>query len=687
MLIAPKFRKTGLLFVTTTVVFLLVISWQILNFSDIPSSVDYQVEETTNSTLPFKYAIFLQLGVNSDLFNELLQCASNTAAAMNGESYLDIYLSVLKHDILKKDEYQRELSKLPSVDRVFVSSTDNEGADYGQFMAQLQLALRNRGNYLAILKTHSKSDNYWRRRMIESLCGSPNQVRSILSGMAQSEKVKLVAPLGTTFGPSTPVDLIYPRIREIYGMNSCMEAFDSKTVLQMESLYNLLSNTNTDNPKSIPQEDLVIVAGSSFWIDWGSLQVDKWVKNHKTIRAGFTKGYSRNLGMEHVLERLIPTMLKVNGWQIAEITPAPKVFALYFPQFHAFPENDRFWGTNFTEWTLLKPLDLTPPVRKPLPVEEGGLGYYNLLEKEPRKRQAEIAREYGVEGFVYYHYWFSGSQAPKHHYVMNGVLDAMLLDGEPNLPFFLSWANEPWNRRWTGQDVPADKGLLISQDYGDMDEWKEHFEYLLKFFHHPNYVKKDGCPVFVIYRTEHINEKLEPMLNLWRIMALKAGFAGMWFIQTVGSFFEPDRDPLISKPAGINGSFHFWPAVQRLDKSFQSERASIHDMDLHMEDTHSQYWGACTGFDRRPREPVIAKDYVVKLTTPEMFTQSMNVSFKEMSAYSNRKIDVNYFFINAWNEWNEQALLEPDSQLGFAFIEKLRKNLQSVPLEIFKKNQ
>ena len=94
--------------------------------------------------------------------------------------------------------------------------------------------------------------------------------------------------------------------------------------------------------------------------------------------------------------------------------PAPKPIALYFPQYYTFEENDRFWGEGFTEWTLLKPF--TPgrgelPIRKPKPTSEGGLGYYNLLDRGTRSRQAELAKAYGVHGFCYYHYWFSGPTA------------------------------------------------------------------------------------------------------------------------------------------------------------------------------------------------------------------------------------------------------------------------------------
>merc|ERR1719343_158103 len=123
--------------------------------------------------------------------------------------------------------------------------------------------------------------------------------------------------------------------------------------------------------------------------------------------------------------------------------PALKPIGIYFPQYHPIPENDKFWGTNFTEWTLLKPFE-APRIRKPLSVENGGLGYYDLRDVEVRRRQGELARRHGVHGFVYYHYWFSSVEGGK---VMYKVPELRIQDGHPDTPFMLSWANEEWSRR------------------------------------------------------------------------------------------------------------------------------------------------------------------------------------------------------------------------------------------------
>lgn len=434
-----------------------------------------------------KFAVYLQMGTNFRLFNEMTQCLRNVAQGLPDNESLDIHVALLTNNAEQDQQFVLELlSKLPNVQSVNVILTDNVGADIGQFLTQLKQTQTSSSSstipsYEAILKVHAKSDDQWRQRMLESLCGNPHQVTSILSQMQLQTDIDLVAALGTAFSPETPVTSIYPRILEIYNMDSPEPAFDKIIVQNMNKLYTELGFSGN-------MKHVTIVAGSCFWIRWSALQVPKWVSLYDSIYKRLTLS---NMGLERVIERLIPSMLIGS---IAEITPAPRIFALYFPQYHAFPENDRFWGANFTEWTLLKPYEPKegdPPIRKPLSVDEGGLGYYNLLNFETRKRQADLAKQYGVTGFTYYHYWFSGSHAPDNHLVMTGLFDKLLEDGEPNIPFFFSWANEPWNRRWNGQN---DGEVLLSQEYGDEEEWKEHFTYLLQFFQHPNYEKVNGRP-------------------------------------------------------------------------------------------------------------------------------------------------------------------------------------------------
>lgn len=96
-----------------------------------------------------------------------------------------------------------------------------------------------------------------------------------------------------------------------------------------------------------------------------------------------------------------------------------KILSFYLPQFHQIPENDEWWGEGFIEWTNTKKA-------QPLfdehdqPKEPMNDYYYNLLHPKARKWQINLAKEYGIYGFCYYHYWFKGKK------LLEKPLEAML---------------------------------------------------------------------------------------------------------------------------------------------------------------------------------------------------------------------------------------------------------------------
>lgn len=121
-----------------------------------------------------------------------------------------------------------------------------------------------------------------------------------------------------------------------------------------------------------------------------------------------------------------------------------RVIAMYLPQYHPIPENDTVWGKGFTEWNnVAKARPLFKGHHQPnIPAD---LGFYDLRLPETRELQAQLAREAGIEGFMYWHYWMGGGKRLLER-PFNEVLDS----GKPDFPFCLGWANHPWKTStWT----------------------------------------------------------------------------------------------------------------------------------------------------------------------------------------------------------------------------------------------
>ena len=210
-----------------------------------------------------------------------------------------------------------------------------------------------------------------------------------------------------------------------------------------------------------------------------------------------------------------------------------KVIALYLPQFHQIPENDRWWGEGFTEWVNVKNA-------RPLysghyqPREPLNKNYYDLNDIETIKWQCKIAREHGLYGFSFYHYWFNG------HLLLQKPMEMLLANKEIDINYCICWANHNWTDGWksTGNAV----NTLIAHDFDNEEDWVHHFDYMLQFFKDDRYIKENNKPLLTIYIPQIIG-KLNKMLALWNDLAIANGFNGMTFLyQSAPAFLDKSWD-------------------------------------------------------------------------------------------------------------------------------------------------
>lgn len=374
-----------------------------------------------------------------------------------------------------------------------------------------------------------------------------------------------------------------------------------------------------------------------------------------------------------------------------------KTIAFYLPQYHAIPENDKFWGKGFTEWVNTK--KATPlfegHYQPKVPLNEN---YYNLLDDNVKIWQANLAKKYGVFGFCYYHYWFKNGKK-----LLEKPLEQMLQNKDVDIPFCMSWANENWSKRWDG----GNQEIIAEQDYGTEDDWKKHLLYMVQFFKDERYITLNGDPVFLIYKPEEIPD-LHHMVSYWQSEIKKFGFNRICLmIQNSGWYFSPsynDRDfdyqikfePYFSKQYAekdLNKIKRRQIAYQilkkvRLEKpiyAFVKSRKKVAGNDKPL--SIFSYDKECTDILNGPHSKKIVQGlftdwdntarrkngFVFKDGNPEKFGKCAKRLFNQMR----EKNDLSLVFINAWNEWAEGAYLEPDEKHGYAYLEQLQSAIES----------
>lgn len=349
-----------------------------------------------------------------------------------------------------------------------------------------------------------------------------------------------------------------------------------------------------------------------------------------------------------------------------------RVIAFYLPQFHPIPENDKWWGKGFTEWSnVAKARPLFRGHYQPhLPAD---LGFYDLRVSDTRLLQAELAQEHTIEGFCYWHYWFNGNRLLERPF--HEVLDS----GQPTLPFCLAWANETWSRRWLGEE----KDILQEQTYTDADD-RAHAEWLVKVFADPRNIRVRGRPLFLIYRPLDLPEP-KRTAEVLRTTCVRHGIPDPYLLGV-----NAHCSYLDCKTIGFDGTLNFEPQLGVLPDCFRDGRlfprafrnlklgvwnpklkvykyAAAREL-MGQKKEYPVYPCIFVGWDNTPRrgdDGVIIVD-----SAPEEFEKGLRTM---MSSVLDKPFDDRLFFINAWNEWAEGNHLEPDLRYGCQYLEAVKR--------------
>jgi hypothetical protein len=365
-----------------------------------------------------------------------------------------------------------------------------------------------------------------------------------------------------------------------------------------------------------------------------------------------------------------------------------RVVTFYLPQFHPIPENDAWWGKDFTEWTN---------VRKARPLFEGhlqpripgDLGYYDLRDPAIREAQARLARDSGIEAFCYWHYWFGGGRR-----ILERPFTEVLDSGQPDFPFCLAWANESWTGIWHG----APDRVLIEQTYPGPADHAAHFEALLPAFRDPRYLTVQNKPVFLVYSPARLPDPAKFVIQ-WQKLAIQAGLPGLHLVamstdlaaECVTSFdatmpYGP-RDFLQTairrrlvvragkrlfngdKAAGLAArvALPWLPARYDYAALARTAFATL---------PRSKRYIPCVlaGWDNTPRAG--RRGIVLENFSPALFRDCLE---KALAHVADKPQAHRLVFIKSWNEWAEGNYLEPDAEYGTALLDTVRALLLTHP--------
>ncbi len=349
----------------------------------------------------------------------------------------------------------------------------------------------------------------------------------------------------------------------------------------------------------------------------------------------------------------------------------PKIIAFYLPQFHPFPENDKWWGAGFTEWSNVTKAypNFVGHLQPKLPAE---LGFYDLRVPEIMQKQAELARRYGVGGFCFYYYWFGGKR------LMELPIEQMLESGKPDFPFCLCWANENWTRRWDGQE----NDVLIAQAHSEADDVNVISD-LIRYFKDERYIRIDGRPLLLVYRVTLFPDFLETS-KTWRRICREQGI-GEIYISMVESF-ELVHKNVNPNEYGCDAAVEFPPQELAEPKSpsgevvnpeFAGHVADYRDLAVRYvtrdQPAYTRFKGVMPGWDNTARRQ--NNSFCFEYATPGAFQAWLEEALDQtrLQNYGDERL----VFVNAWNEWAEGAYLEPDRVFGHSYLEAVRNALDA----------
>ncbi|MFZ0928177.1 MAG: glycoside hydrolase family 99-like domain-containing protein, partial [Syntrophobacteraceae bacterium] len=479
------------------------------------------------AALEFRHAAVPLVSIVIPVCNQLsytLECLTSISRHSDG---IDYEVVVIDDD--SSDATPEILSRIANL--VYVRNNQNLG-----FIRSCNRgAERSRGKYILFFANDAQATRGWLRPLIETFDRHANVGAVGPKILYPSGRLQEAGICVNHDGTSTLVGLLddpslpqYNRLREVpYCSRVCL-ALERKIFLDIGGFDEELA------PAYCEDCDL------GFRLRRLGLRV---IYNPKAVVL-----HHLSVTSDHLVEKtsVVRNQQKLaERWQreIDELNEV-KLIAFYLPQFHPIPENDRWWGKGFTEWTNVAKArpNYFGHYQPHIPAD---LGFYDLRLDAVREQQGLLARRYGIYGFCYYYYWFAGKR------LLEEPLERMLETNKPDLPFCLMWANENWTRRWDGQE----KHILIAQQHSDEDDLAV-MQDLIRYLKHRNYIRVNGRPLLIVYRVSLFPSILRTT-EIWRELCHREGIGDIYL--AMAESFEYTRSSVNPASLGFDAAVEFPP--------------------------------------------------------------------------------------------------------------------------------
>ncbi|MBX9914935.1 MAG: glycoside hydrolase family 99-like domain-containing protein [Pseudomonadaceae bacterium] len=564
---------------------------------------------------------------------------------------------------------QRFRSELALAHKVIAEAVPNRGRDVAPFITQFGKRLAGYdvvGHFHTKKSPHKESLSGWFDTLMSSLCGSKSAVSQILGLFAKDAKV-------------------------VYAAGNHIASWDNTGWSDNYSIAQALLAEHADFDIN-DFEHIEFPQGAMFWAKGGCLR--EFLSLPLAYEDFAEEPIAADATLAHALERLVlvfSTLHEGRNYRLESPQLSPesqpffeeqydysgeivhdsvKVLAYYLPQFHPTPENDAWHGKDFTEWTKVRAANPLFQGHYQQHVPHPDIGYYHLGSPEQLALQAQMMRQAGVHGMVFYHYWFSG------RLILEMPAQMLLANPDIDMPFSFCWANENWTRRWDGNESE----ILLGQVYSK-DDALDFIRYLMPFFKDKRYIKVDGRPVLFIYRPSAM-EHVEDYLCIWREECVLNGVKPPYVVATLTrGAVSPAH---YGMDAAVERPLQDWTGGAVADmrpklKPYWPVNGSVLDYgevaDHYM---HKELVKDCVLFRSLvPTWDNAARYGSEALALHRFTTPKFQEWLEHLIDYSVRELEVDRRFIvvNAWNEWAEGAHLEPDTRFGYGYLNSVGRAL------------